>query len=173
MRTGAPHLWTLTLIQTRTRCLQADPADRYRHSQVCISEQDLTCSSFLLCAEHHINTSPLIYSTVSYFPAQEQPTDTNTHVNTASLQAYIQRGTEAGQTINRLNLISSHLFLRKALFHIKPPGAYESDPTWNKPSWYKREDECCLHEEKMTGGHFSGQVNFMSRQTQKWEKTKI
>lgn len=45
---GAPNLWTLTLIQTQPRCLQADPADRYRRSQVCVSEQDPTCSPFLL-----------------------------------------------------------------------------------------------------------------------------
>lgn len=140
-RGGPPHLRTLTLIQTRSWCLQADPADRYRQSQVCISEQDLTCSSFLRCAEHHINTKPLMYSTVSYFTAQGQ--HTHTHTCRHSISAHTQRGTDAGQTINRLNLISSHLFLREALFHNKPPSDWESDATWNKPSWDTRESAAC------------------------------
>lgn len=96
------------------------------------------------CASHQHQVAHVQYcTTASYFPAQKQYTSTP-----VSLHAPAQRGTDADQTIYRLNLISPHLFLREALFHTKPPSTWESDATWTTPSSDTRQEECSLHEDK-------------------------
>lgn len=133
---GGTNLWTFTLqwplsLNWSHRQIQAESSLHFRTWLDLFSIPFLCGASRLRAAAHEHNG--IICSRTE-----------TTHINAASLQAQTQRGTAAGQAIYRLNPITSHLFLREALFHTNPPSAWKSDARWKTPSCVTRKRS--LHE---------------------------
>lgn len=99
---------------------------------------------------HGLNDS-LLFSCTTTTWKKSHTLGNHAHISTTSRRAPTQRGTDTGQSLNRLNLISSHLFLREPLLNCKPPGTWDSDAT---QLCYERLKRCLQQGNLTTNWHF-------------------